>query len=245
MDVYAPYTERAQSNSEATVSIHSIEQWKQNPQTYPAPISEPRLREELQKNLIEFAQLEGKKILSQIPGIPCDHRMFELFMPKEEINKIAEFGAHVDSLRLLRAVIPYWGESDEDGEHVVRVITQTLGEYPRRDELWDRSKTLEILEDFGMLEAESPKTREPKVGAKRTQFQKRNFGAKSLQELSAAKTLATLEEDDNAIQTLLELEDAQRHVLLPHLWRNYLRLSQAERARRAELSKRPGFGHRQ
>ena len=222
MDVYAPSSERVQTNLEAAASVSSIEQWRQKPQMHPAPTSEPRLREELQKNLVEFAQLESKEILSQVHGgYGWDGSLFEMLMPKDIINKIAELGAHVDSVRLLRAIIPEWVWMDEYGEHVVCVITQTAGEYPRRNELWDRSKTLEILKHCGMLEADGTKTR------------KRKLGAKSLQELTAAKALEALQEDDHAVQVLLDLGDAQRQVLLPHLWRDYTRLSQAERARQA------------
>jgi hypothetical protein len=46
--------------------------------------------------------------------------------------------------------------------------------------------------------------------------------AKSLEQLSVGKTLEVLQGDENAVNTLLNLDDEHRQVLLPHLWKEYM-----------------------
>ncbi|EXJ62495.1 hypothetical protein A1O7_02933 [Cladophialophora yegresii CBS 114405] len=52
---------------------------------------------------------------------------------------------------------------------------------------------------------------------------------KSLQQMAAAKTLQALQEDENAVQTLLGLGEDEKQVLVPHLWQEFMRLAAAER----------------
>ncbi len=199
------------------MTSNPIEQWKQNPHLYPAPISEPRLREELLRNLIEFALREIG--LDRSYAFNINGHSFEGFMPKAVLNKIGEFGAHVRTLRHLRAIVPEWKLMDKYGGEAAYVIGDTTTDYPRRHKLWDRSETLKILEASGWLRSDQTGTWQLKLGVK------------SLQELSTAKTLDVLRRDDNAVRVLLDLDDAKRHVLLPHLWQDYLRLSRADHMR--------------
>ncbi|KAJ9611215.1 hypothetical protein H2200_004398 [Cladophialophora chaetospira] len=67
---------------------------------------------------------------------------------------------------------------------------------------------------------------------------------KSLQHISAAKTLEALQTDKNAVQTLLDFSEEQRQVLLPHLWHDYVQSKRAHQAAqdRTPLADRPlGF----
>ncbi|KAJ9603414.1 hypothetical protein H2200_012192 [Cladophialophora chaetospira] len=51
---------------------------------------------------------------------------------------------------------------------------------------------------------------------------------KSLQDLSAAKVLEALREDDDAVQTFTSFDAAERQVLFSHLWQEFKRLMDVE-----------------
>ena len=52
---------------------------------------------------------------------------------------------------------------------------------------------------------------------------------KTLQQVSASKTIETLENDADAIGTFLSLGEEEKQVLFPHIWEELLRLRAAER----------------
>ena len=62
---------------------------------------------------------------------------------------------------------------------------------------------------------------------------------KSLQEISATKTLKVLRNDENAIDTLFGFTDEQRQVLLPYLRQEYLRLLAIEKDHEAAQQRIP------
>lgn len=52
---------------------------------------------------------------------------------------------------------------------------------------------------------------------------------RTLQQISAAKTIDTLENDPNVTETLFNLSEEEKQVLLPHIWEEHLRLRKVER----------------
>ena len=54
-------------------------------------------------------------------------------------------------------------------------------------------------------------------------------GTKSLQEISAAKTLEVLQNDKNSVQTLSGLSHEEIQVLLPHIWQEHQQLLEIKR----------------
>ncbi len=67
----------------------------------------------------------------------------------------------------------------------------------------------------------------------------RTAAVKTLQELTARKTLRQLENDEQAVATITDLDSDTQHVLLTHLWKDYIRLRKKERAYDYAVSKCP------